>query len=61
MMVNMICQAIPIPWGEQQKLLELPDISLRLEVLCQFIDSEVATERGIDKFKNFNPIDPKLN
>ncbi len=50
-----------IPWREQQKLLELPDISLRLEVLCQLIEREVDAERGIDKFKNFNPIDPKLN
>ena len=61
MMVNMICQALPIPWEEQQKLLELPDISLRLEVLCQFINSEVVAERGIDEFNQLLPIDPKFN
>jgi hypothetical protein len=50
-----------IPWREQQKLLELPDISLRLEVLCQLIEREVAAERGIDEFNQLLPIDLKFN
>jgi hypothetical protein len=61
MLVNMICQSLPIPWEEQQKLLELPDVALRLDVVCQFMDSELNAERNIEKFNQIIPIDPKWN
>ena len=61
MLVNMICQSLPIPWEEQQKLLELPDVALRLDVVCQFMDSESNAERNIEKFNQIIPIDPKWN
>ena len=61
MLVNMICQSLPIPWEEQQKLLELPDVALRLAVVCQFMDSELNAERNIEKFNQIIPIDPKWN
>ena len=61
MLVNMICQSLPIPWQEQQKLLELPDVALRLAVVCQFMDSELNAERNIEKFNQIIPIDPKWN
>jgi hypothetical protein len=57
----MICQSLPIPWEEQQKLLELPDVALRLDVVCQFMDSESNAERNIEKFNQIIPIDPKWN
>ena len=61
MLVNMICQSLPIPWEEQQKLLELPDVALRLAVVCQFMDSELNAERNIEKFNQIIPIDPEWN
>ena len=61
MLVNMICQSLPIPWEEQQKLLELPDVALRLSVVCQFMDSELNAERNIEKFNQITPIDPNWN
>ena len=61
MLVNMICQSLPIPWEEQQKLLELPDVALRLDVICQFMDSELKAERNIEKFNQIIPIDPEWN
>ena len=57
MLVNMICQSLPIPWEEQQKLLELPDVALRLDVICQFMDSELKAERNIGEFNQIIPID----
>ncbi len=61
MLVNMICQSLPIPWEEQQKLLELPDVALRLDVVCQFMDSELKAERNIEEFNQIIPIDPEWN
>ena len=61
MLVNMICQSLPIPWEEQQKLLELPDVALRLDVICQFMDSELKAERNIEEFNQIIPIDPEWN
>ena len=61
MLVNMICQSLPIPWEEQQKLLELPDVALRLDVICQFMASELKAERNIEEFNQIIPIDPEWN
>ena len=61
MLVNMICQSLPIPWKEQQKLLELPDVALRLDVVSQFMDSESNAERNIEKFNQIIPIDLNWN
>ena len=61
MLVNMICQSLPIPWEEQQKLLELPDVALRLDVICQFMDSELKAERNIEEFNQIIPINPEWN
>ena len=61
MLVNMICQSLPITWEEQQKLLELPDVALRLDVVCQFMDSELNAERNIEEFNQIIPIDPNWN
>ena len=61
MLVNMMCQSLPIPCEEQQKLLELPDVALRLDILAQFLDSELKAENNIEQFNQIVPFDPEWN
>lgn len=61
MLVNLICMAMPIPVDEKQKLLELPDIGLRYEVLIQFIDGEIDLNKDITDFIPILPFDTSLN
>ena len=46
MLTNIICSVFPVEKQEQQKLLELPDVALRLDVVCQFMDSELSSEKS---------------
>jgi hypothetical protein len=41
--------------------LELPDVALRLDVVCQFMDSELKAEGNIEEFNQIIPIDPEWN
>ena len=41
MLINVICSMIPMNIYEKQKLLELNDLSLRLELTIRFIESEL--------------------
>lgn len=61
MLVNLICMAMPIPVEEKQKLLELPEIGLRYEVLLQFIDGEIDINKEITDFIPIIPFDDSLN
>jgi len=61
MLVNLICMAMPIPAEEKQKLLELPEIGLRYEVLLQFIDGENDLNKDIMDFIPIIPFDDSLN
>ncbi|MBC8196304.1 MAG: LON peptidase substrate-binding domain-containing protein [Candidatus Marinimicrobia bacterium] len=61
MLVNLICMAMPIPAEEKQKLLELPEINLRYEVLLQFIDGEVDLNKDIIDLVPILPFDKSLN
>ena len=60
-LVNLICMAMPIPAKEKQKLLELPEIGLRYEVLLQFIDGEIDINKDITDFIPILPFDKSLN
>lgn len=42
MVTNIVCSVYPVQKVEQQKLLELPEVGLRLDVLCHFMDSEMT-------------------
>ena len=60
-LVNLICMAMPIIAEEKQKLLELPEIELRYEVLLQFIDGENDMNKDITDFIPILPFDNSLN
>ena len=52
---------MPIPAEEKQKLLELPEISLRYEVLLHFIDAEIKLNNDIIDFIPILPFDDLIN
>ena len=53
--------AMPIRAEEKQKLLELPEIGLRYEILLQFIDGEIDINKDITDFIPILPFDKSLN
>lgn len=61
MLTNLICSMMPMDVNEKQKFLELPDVSLRLEVIIHFIESELEKETRYQKFLPILPLDPTLN
>ncbi|NQU67742.1 MAG: LON peptidase substrate-binding domain-containing protein [Candidatus Marinimicrobia bacterium] len=61
MITNIIASLISIPVHEQQKLLELPDISLRLNVVCQYLEKEIEKEEPSTLLKESLPIPPDWN
>lgn len=61
MITNIIASLISIPFDEQQKLLELPDISLRLNVICQYLEKEIEKEEPSTLLKGTLPIPPDWN
>ena len=61
MLVNLISMAMKIPGEEKQKLLELPEINLRYEVLLQFIDSEININKEIINSIPMIPFDDSIN
>ena len=61
MVVNLISMSMPIPIEEKQKLLELPEIGLRYEVLIQFIDGEIELNRDITDIIPILPFDNSIN
>jgi len=56
LLTNLASLILPIENKDKQKLLELNKIELRLEVLCQFLDSELKVESDL---LNFNQIIPR--
>ena len=48
MLVNVISSMVPMNIYEKQKLLELDDISLRLELTIRFIESEIQNQNNTD-------------
>ena len=53
MLTNLACLTLPLSSSDKQKLIELSDIELRLDVLCQYMDSELKAESDL---LNFNHI-----
>ena len=47
-MVNVISSMVPMNIYEKQKLLELDDISLRLELTIRFIEGEIQNQNNTD-------------
>ena len=50
-----VIQVLPLDNKDKQKLLELSDIELRLDVLCQIMDSELKVETDLMNFKQIIP------
>ena len=48
MLVNVISSMVPMNIYEKQKLLELDDISLRLELTIRFIEGEIQNQNNTD-------------
>ena len=61
MLTNLACLVLPLDSEDKQKLLELDDINLRLDVLCQFMDSELKVESDLLNFKQIIPTNIKWN
>ena len=60
-LTNLASLILPLESEDKQKLLELNDIQLRLEVLCQFLDSELKVESDLDNFNQIIPTNIKWN
>ena len=56
MLTNIISSLIPISNKEQQKLLELPDLGLRLEIVCQYLENDGDKKEKDDILSIFDPI-----
>ena len=61
MLVNLISMAMNIPIEEKQKLLELPEIGLRYEILLHFIDNEISINKEVLDYIPIFPIDGSIN
>ena len=61
MLTNLICSMMPMDVNEKQKFLELPDVSLRLDVISHFIESELEKETRYQKFLPILPLDLTMN
>jgi len=61
MLTNLAALLLPINEFDKQKLLELSDISVRLDVLCQFMDSEIKIESDMINFNQIIPLDSNWN
>lgn len=61
MLTNLICAVMPIASVEQQKMLELPDVGLRNDILRRFIEKEIAAETKYDVLKPVFPLPPDWN
>jgi len=60
-LTNLASLILPLESDDKQKLLELNDIQLRLEVLCQFLDSELKVESDLVNFNQIIPTNIKWN
>ena len=61
MLTNLASLVLPLDSKDKQKLLELNDVNLRLDVLCQFMDSELKVESDLLNFKQIIPTNIKWN
>ena len=61
MLTNLASLILPLDKEDKQKLLELDEIGVRLEVLCQFLDSELKVENDLVNFKQIIPTNINWN
>ena len=61
MLTNLGSLILPLANEDKQKLLELDTVELRLEVLCQFLDSELKIENDLINFNQIIPTNINWN
>jgi len=61
MLTNLASLILPLENEDKQKLLELNTIELRLEVLCQFLNSELKVESDLINFNQIIPTNINWN
>ena len=61
MLTNLGSLILPLENEDKQKLLELNTIELRLEVLCQFLNSELKVESDLINFNQIIPTNINWN
>jgi len=61
MLTNIISSLIPISNKEQQKLLELPDLGLRLEIVCQYLENDGESKAQDEFLSVLDPIPVNWN
>ena len=61
MLTNLAALILPLDKEDKQKLLELDKIEIRLDVLCQFLDSELKVENDLINFKQIIPTNINWN
>ena len=61
MLTNLGSLILPLENKDKQKLLELDNTELRLEVLCQFMDSELKVENDLSNFNQIIPTNINWN
>ena len=61
MLTNLGSLILPLENEDKQKLLELNDVELRLEVLCQFLNSELKVESDLINFNQIIPTNINWN
>ena len=61
MLTNLGSLILPLENEDKQKLLELNTIELRLEVLCQFLNSELKVESDLNNFNQIIPTNINWN
>ena len=61
MLTNLGSLILPLENEDKQKLLELNTIELRLEVLCQFLNSELKVESDLINFNQIIPTNVNWN
>jgi len=61
MLTNLASLILPLENEDKQKLLELNTIELRLEILCQFLNSELKVESDLINFNQIIPTNINWN
>jgi Lon protease-like protein len=61
MLAHVVLSALPIPPDEKQKMLELPSLELRVDILINFMESGLHTLNPLAQFDPILPANPLWN
>jgi Lon protease-like protein len=61
MLAHVVISALPIPPDEKQKMLELPSLELRMDILVNFMESGLQTLGPLAQFDPILPSNPLWN